>query len=65
MQPYGDSPLDGETVGEHVYLNIISQAKNIFIFYLHLIPDNETLTALCMAAKRGVDARIVNAGNPG
>ena len=33
VQPYGDSPLDGETVGEHVYLNIISQAKKyLYIF---------------------------------
>ena len=65
VQPYGDSPLDGETVGEHVYLNIISQAKKyLYIFTPYLIPDNETLTALCMAAKRGVDVRIVTPGIP-
>lgn len=34
VQPYCDSPLDGETVGEHVYLNIISQAKK----YLYILP---------------------------
>ena len=65
VQPYGDSPLDGETVGEHVYLNIISQEKKyLYIFTPYLIPDNETLTALCMAAKRGVDVRIVTPGIP-
>ena len=27
VQPYTDSPLDHEDVGENVYLNIISRAK--------------------------------------
>ena len=65
VQPYGDCPLDDETVGEHVYLNIISQAKKyLYIFTPYLIPDNETVTALCLAAKRGVDVRIVTPGIP-
>lgn len=34
VQPYGDSPLDDETVGENVYRNIISNAKNMYIFSL-------------------------------
>ena len=60
VQPYGDSPMDSETVGASVYLNIINYAKRyLYIFTPYLIPDNETLTALCQAAKRGVDVRIV------
>ncbi|MCI8514988.1 MAG: cardiolipin synthase [Lachnospiraceae bacterium] len=57
--PYGDSPLDGEQVGESVYLNFITRAeKTLYIMTPYLIVDNETMTALCLAAKRGVDVRI-------
>ncbi len=27
VQPYGDSPLDHENVGENIYLNIINRAR--------------------------------------
>ena len=65
IQPYGDSPLDKETVGENVYLNMISAArKYLYIFTPYLIVDNEMMTALCLAAKRGVDVRIVTPGVP-
>ncbi len=60
VQPYGDSPLDEETVGENVYLNIINAAQEyLYAFTPYLIIDNEMITALCLAAKRGVDVRIV------
>lgn len=60
VQPYGDSPLDGETVGENVYLNMINMAQEyLYAFTPYLIIDNEMMTALCLAAKRGVDVRIV------
>lgn len=65
VQPYGDSPLDHETVGENVYLNIINRAKKyVYIFTPYLIIDNELLTALCNAAKSGIDVRIVTPGIP-
>ena len=65
VQPYSDSPLDEETVGENVYLNMISQAKRyVYIFTPYLIVDNEMMTALCLAAKSGVDIRIVTPGIP-
>ena len=33
VQPYADSPLDSENVGETIYLNIISQAMDyVYIF---------------------------------
>lgn len=65
VQPYGDSPLDEEVVGENVYLNIINSAKNyVYIFTPYLIIDNEMMTALCLAAKKGVDVKIVTPGIP-
>lgn len=60
VQPYGDSPLDNENVGEFVYLNIINKAKDyIYINTPYLIVDNELVTALTLAAKSGVDVIIV------
>ena len=65
MQPYGDSPLDDETVGENVYLNIIGRAKRyVWICTPYLIIDNEMMTALCLAAKTGIDVRIITPGVP-
>ena len=60
VQPYSDSPLDNEQVGEMVYLNIINRAeKYVYICTPYLIVDNETVTALLLAAKNGVDVRII------
>lgn len=65
VQPYCDTPLDNETVGENVYLNIINRAKKyVYIFTPYLISDNEVITALCLAAKSGIDVRIVTPGIP-
>lgn len=58
--PYSDSPLDDENVGETVYLEILAQAQDyVYIFTPYLIIDAEMQSALCTAAKRGVDVRIV------
>lgn len=60
IQPYADNPLDHEIVGENVYLNIINTStRYVYIYTPYLIIDNEMMTALCLAAKRGVDVRIV------
>ncbi|MCI8914496.1 MAG: cardiolipin synthase [Lawsonibacter sp.] len=60
VQPYTDTPLDRETVGQAVYLNMISKAKNyIYITTPYLVIDVATNTALCNAAKSGVDVRII------
>lgn len=65
IQPYSDTPLDEEIVGENVYLNIINNAKKyIYIFTPYLIIDNEMMTALCLASKRGIDVKIVTPGIP-
>lgn len=60
VQPYGDSPLDSEILGENVYLSIINGATSyIYIFTPYLIIDHTLSEALRLAAKRGVDVRIV------
>ncbi|WP_241426668.1 cardiolipin synthase [Dysosmobacter acutus] len=60
VQPYADMPMDSELVGESVYLNIISRAREyIYITTPYLILDNETLSALKLAARSGVDVRII------
>lgn len=60
VQPYCDSPLDKEYIGENVYRNIISRAKHYcYIYTPYLIIGNEMMTTLCIAAKSGVDIRII------
>lgn len=60
VQPFGDSPYTNELVSENVYLNIINKSKNyVYINTPYLIIDNELTTALSLAAKSGVDIRIV------
>lgn len=65
VQPFSDSPLDGETVGENVYLNLITKAKkSIYITTPYLIFDHGMLTALTSAAKSGVDVRVITPHMP-
>lgn len=65
IQPYADTPLDDEAVGENVYLNMMGRAKKrIFITTPYLILDNEMIIAFCNAAKQGVDVRIITPGIP-
>ena len=60
VQPFDDSPLINEPIGETVYLNLINKAKDyIYINTPYLIIDNEMATALKIAAKSGVDIKIV------
>ena len=63
--PYGDTPTGGEHVGKMVYLDMINRATDyVWIMTPYLIPDNELLTALQFAAKRGVDVRLILPGIP-
>ncbi len=65
VQPYDDCPLDGESVGETVYLDVINRAtKYLYIATPYLILDDFMRNALCLAAKRGVDVRILTPGVP-
>ena len=63
--PYGDSPLDHEDVGELTYLNILHNAKDYcYITTPYLILSEDFLAALCFAAKKGIDVRIIVPGIP-
>ena len=65
IQPYDDSPLDNVSVGETVYLDMIARAeKYVYIFTPYLVLDDLLRGALCNAAMRGVDVRIVTPGIP-
>ncbi len=65
IQPFSDSPFDYEALSNNVYLEIIWQAEEyVYIFTPYLIIDFEMTSALKMAAKRGVDVRIVVPGIP-
>ncbi len=61
--PYCDNPWDHEATGETIYMNLINKAESyIYITTPYLIIDNEMVTALCIAAKNGVDVRIIVPG---
>lgn len=65
VAPYGANPLDANRPGEDIYLNIINQAnKYVYILTPYLIIDTGLINALILAAKRGVDVRIVIPGIP-
>lgn len=65
IQAYDDSPLDGISVAETVYADIINCAKKyVYIFTPYLVLDDFMRSALCQAAARGVDVRIVTPGIP-
>ncbi len=65
IQPYADNPLDDERVGENVYMNILKNAKSYAYFTTpYLIISDEMKRELTLAAKRGVDVRIVTPGIP-
>ena len=60
VQPYSDSPTDGDYVGRNVYLDIINNAQDyVYIMTPYLVLDHELVTALGLAAKKGVDVRLM------
>jgi cardiolipin synthase len=60
IQPYADSPIDDENVGEHVYIQIVNNAKEyVYINTPYLVVDDNLLSALTLSAKSGVDVRII------
>ena len=65
VQPYADSPLDAERIGENVYLNMLKGARSFaWITTPYLILDDEMIQELTLAAKRGVDVRVITPGIP-
>lgn len=61
----GDNPMRKEKFTKNLYLHILNTAKDYaYIMTPYLILDNEMESALCFAAQRGVDVRIVLPGIP-
>ena len=65
VQPYTDSPMDEELVGETAYINMLSRAKrSVYICTPYLVIGSELSRALESAAKGGVDVRMIVPGVP-
>ena len=63
--PYGDCPLDGNKLGERVYMDILNRAQRyVHIMTPYLILDGQMETALRYAAERGVDVHLILPGIP-
>lgn len=63
--PYADCPLDGNKVGERVYIDILNRAERyIHIITPYLIIDGPMETAIRYAAERGVDVHLILPGIP-
>lgn len=63
--PLRDCPLDGERVGEMVYIDLLNRARHsVHIITPYLILDGELETALRFAAERGVDVHLILPGKP-
>ena len=65
--PFGDGPrpIYKEQIGKNVYLGLIEQAeRELYITTPYLIVDDGFSDALCRAAKRGVDVKIIIPGVP-
>ncbi len=65
VQPYCNSPFENEMLAQEIYLDLLAQAtRYVYIFTPYLAIDDEMQHALCAAARRGVDVRIVTPGIP-
>ena len=65
IAPYGETPFNGEIVAQNIYLDILNQANDYcYICTPYLIIDTEMTNALILAARRGVDVRILTPGVP-
>ena len=65
VQPFDDTPLDTEPVSQNAYSDLLHRAQRyLWITTPYLIPDHSMIEALCLAAKCGVDVRIITPGVP-
>ena len=65
VQPYADSPMDNIHVGEDVYISMAESAQKYAWFITpYLIITDEMCHAFSLAARRGVDVRIITPGIP-
>ena len=60
MLPYCDGPLNEKSPAEGIYMQILNTAqKYVYIATPYLIIDNSMTNILRMAAKSGIDVRII------
>ncbi len=60
VQPFGDNPIDNQTITENAFIQMINNAKKyIWIISPYLIPDDATKEALIVAAQSGIDVKII------
>ena len=65
VQPFSDSPLDSEAVGDTVFFNLITKARrSVYIMTPYLVISDKMISALTVASKNGVDVRIITPGIP-
>ena len=65
VQPYADSPMDEVHTGEDVYISMAEAAEKYAWFITpYLIITDEMCHAFALAARRGVDVRIITPGIP-
>ena len=65
VQPYADSPMDEIHTGEDVYISMAEAAEKYAWFITpYLIITDEMCHAFALAARRGVDVRIITPGIP-
>lgn len=58
--PFCDSPTDEDYVGQQTHINLINSASRyLYATTPYLVIDQETRMALTLAAKNGVDVRIL------
>ena len=65
VQPFGTSPDHPDSVGESMYINLFHKARDyIYITTPYLIIDSTMIKALTLAARSGIDVRIITPGIP-
>ena len=65
VQPFADDPQSRERLAENTYLHLIYNARDsLYIITPYLIITDEMVNALGLAARRGVDVRIITPGIP-
>ena len=65
VQPFADTPLDEELLGEKVYMGMLQTARKYCWFVTpYLVITDELCREFEIAVKRGVDVRIITPGIP-
>lgn len=63
--PYHDDPLDNSNTAAGVYLQILNNAqKYVYIATPYLILDSHLTAAITLAAKSGVDVKVITPAKP-